>query len=452
MALAVGALAAWPAPVRTEQDFAILGSQRNPAPEAGAYREGEVIVAFREGTGDGEIDRVLRGSGARGARRSRFGPRALVQLEPGESVPSAVARYSTLPGVAWAEPNGLLGVHQATRFTPNDPFFPARQWNMAQLDAERTWGIQKGKVSVAVAVVDTGVAFEDYFDPRTGQSFRKAPDWGETRFLPGYDFANDDAHPNDDHGHGTHVASTIAEGTNNAFWVAGLAFGCAIMPVKALDASGSGTAFAISDAIDYATNYAEGGVRPVKVINLSLGGATSQTIRDAINRAVAAGVLVVASSGNDNSAVGFPASEANVLAVGAVNAAKERARYSSFGPELDVVAPGGDCLRDDDANGVRDCVWQQTLFPDAIDAGRYDTFCLCGIHGTSMAAPHVSATAALLFSQGFTDAAAVRAALEQTAERLGGAPEGGRNDTYGNGLIRPAAALPGLGLNTGPGK
>jgi serine protease len=303
-------------------------------------------------------------------------------------------------------------------------------------------------------VLDTGVAFEDYTDPRTGQVFRKAPDWGETRFVQGYDFFNDDAHANDDRNHGTHVASTIAEGTNNGMGVAGLAFGCAIMPVKVLGASGVGTFFALADGIDYAINYTENGMRPVKVINLSLSSSSfNQTVKSALDRAAAAGVLVVASSGNNGaSSVNFPADQENVVGVGALNAAKQKAWYSNTGPELDLVAPGGDCDRDDDGNGVPDCVFQQTMRAPAAAGGRYDDFAYFGFQGTSMAAPHVSAAAALLFSQGFTDAGAVRKALEQTAERLGGAPPGGRNDAYGNGLVLPAAALPGYGLNVGTKK
>jgi subtilisin family serine protease len=90
--------------------------------------------------------------------------------------------------------------------------------------------------------------------------------------------------------------------------------------------------------------------------------------------------------------------------------------------------------------------------PAGLRVGRHDVFCYCGLDGTSMAAPHVAALAALLISQGITDPAAVRAAIEQTAEPLGGAPAGGRNDTYGHGLIHPEPALSGLGLNTGPKK
>jgi serine protease len=97
-------------------------------------------------------------------------------------------------------------------------------------------------------------------------------------------------------------------------------------------------------------------------------------------------------------------------------------------------------------------VFQQMPDKDFVEQGRHDQFCYCGLDGTSMATPHVAAAAALLFSQGFTDPAAVRAALEQTAERLGGAPADGRNDTYGFGLVRPANALPGLGFDVGPRK
>jgi serine protease len=234
--------------------------------------------------------------------------------------------------------------------------------------------------------------------------------------------------------------------------MAGLAFGCAIMPVKVLDQFGEGTFFDVAEGIDFAAEYSDGGEKPVKVINMSLGTESfSQTVKNAIDRAYSGGVLVVAAAGNSGkSIVEFPANQPNVLAVGALDARKERAFYSNTGSDLDFVAPGGDCDRDDTSDGLGDCVFQQMPDPDFVDIGRHDQFCYCGLDGTSMATPHVAAAAALLFSQGFTEPASVRAALEQTAERLGGAAAGGRNDTYGHGLVLPAAALPGLGLNVGP--
>jgi len=447
-------LGVFPAPPPAQgQDVVRAVRTARGAPTGGAWREGEVIVAFRAATEPRDVEHALRSAGAREARRSRSASRFLVTLEPGSSVPEAVLLFSRMPEVEYAEPNGLVRRTQAATFKPDDRFYRF-QWNLEQMNAERTWGIQKGRSSVAVAVLDSGVAYEDYADPRTRQAFRKAPDWGDTRFLPGYDFVNGDAHPNDDEYHGTHVASTIAEATNNGTGMAGLAFGCAIMPVKVLDDRGEGTFFDVAEGIDYAADYAEGGERPVKVINLSLGSeGFSQTVKNAIDRAFSGGVLVVAAAGNSGKAtIEFPANQSNVLAVGALDARKEKAFYSNTGAELDFVAPGGNCDRDDNADGTRDCVFQQMPDPDFVEMGRHDQFCYCGLDGTSMATPHVAAAAALLFSQGFTDPGAVRSALEQTAERLGGASADGRNDTYGYGLVRPANALPGLGLNVGPKK
>jgi serine protease len=291
-----------------------------------------------------------------------------------------------------------------------------------------------------VAVLDTGIAYED-FGP-----YRKAPDFGTTVFVPGFDFVNGDDHPNDDNFHGTHVASTIAESTDNGTGVAGLCFGCALMPVKVLDQDGRGTFFAIAEGIQFAARQPG-----VKVINLSLGGeGFSDAIRQAVDDADRRGVTVVAAAGNDaGSSVTFPASLPNVLAVGAVDGRLLRAGYSNGGTALDVVAPGGDTERDDTGDvprqpdGRPDGVLQQTFDPRAAASGRFDEFRLFFVSGTSQAAAHASAAAALLVRQGITDPATVRLALTSTAEDLG---PPGRDDGYGHGLIRPAAALAGLGL------
>jgi serine protease len=443
LGLAAGLLARAGEPVKIHRRAAA------PRP-ALQHRDGEVIVGFRAQVDFREVEPMLRAGGASAARRARSASRVLVSLEPGVTVPEAVAWFRGMDEVDYAEPNGLVRKSQST-FTPDDEFFEF-QWNMELLDAQRVWAIQKGQPSVGVAVLDTGVAYEDYTDPRTGRVFGRAPDWGNVTFLPGWDAVHNDAHPNDDEFHGTHVASTIAEGTDNAIGVTGLAFECAIMPVKVLDEEGTGTFFDVAEGIDYVVDYAEGGENPVKVINMSLGtDSFSQTVKRAVDRAFRAGIVLVAAGGNTGrEGIDFPASLSNVIAAGAVDARGQRASYSSTGAELGLMAPGGDCERDDDGDGFGDCVFQQMPDPDFVEQGIYDRFCYCGLDGTSMAAPHISAAAALLISQGITDPRAVQAALEQTAEKIGGAPEGGRNDTVGHGLIQPAGALSGLGFDQGP--
>jgi serine protease len=417
-----------------------IASLREPSEPARASVPDQVIVQFRGGANEADVSRVTREAGAKRVRRGRTGARHLVTLDAGFTVAEALNRLRGRPEVEYAEPNVIFRASQARRVTPNDNFFPS-QWHFEMLDATRTWAIQSGDRSVVVAVLDTGIAYED-FGP-----YRKAPDFSTTVFVQGFDFINNDTHANDDNFHGTHVASVIAEATNNGVGGAGLAYGTALMPVKVLDAEGFGDTFSIAEGIDFAADNDD-----VKVINLSLGGGgTSTAITSAIGRAVARGVTVVAAAGNESEGtVSFPASLANVIAVGAIDGRKLKAPYSNFGSALDVVAPGGDIRRDDTGPGLRpdgrpDGILQQTFDPDtAAETGRYDDFAYFFVVGTSQACPQVAALAALLYRQGITEPAAIQAAIQSTAEDLGA---GGRDDTFGHGLIRPSAALTGLGLN-----
>jgi serine protease len=404
-----------------------------------AFRDGEVLVRFRSEVDPGTVERAMRAAGGREAVRARRGPHFRIALDRSVAVGTAVDRLRSMAEVDYAEPNYVRRIRQSSTLNPNDDLFRL-QWNFRLIGAPRTWAIQRGRAEVAVAVIDTGIAYED-FGP-----YRKAPDWGSVRFLPGIDTLHNDDHPNDDEGHGTHVASTIAEATNNEIGVAGLAFGCSIMPVKAFDVDGTGSDFDISEGLDYVVAFREGGSNPVKVINMSFGSTfEGETLSGAISRAAQAGMLLVGVSGNDGiDGVEFPAAFESVIGVGAVDGAKRRAPYSNFGSGIDVVAPGGDENRDDDGDGVPDFVFQQTLDFESAAQGRYDDFCICGSVGTSSAGPHVSALAAMLFSQGLPDARTVRAAIESTAEDLG---PPGRDDEFGLGLIRPAPALSGRGLN-----
>lgn len=395
---------------------------------------GELIVEFRRSAGVREAENAIRDIGAVRARQIAASQRYWVKLDQGVPVDGALTQLRAMPEVDYAEANGVLRAF----FSPNDSLFNL-QWNFRMLNVERMWDIQRGDPGVVVAVLDTGIAYEN-FGP-----YRKAPDWGDTVFVPGFNVFTQDGHANDDNFHGTHVASTIAEATNNTTGVTGLAFRCAVMPVKVLDAEGFGSFAGIAEGIDFAVRNG------AKVINMSLGGDASfpsAAVTRAIETAVAQGVTVVAASGNESGAVSFPANLPTVIGVGAVGVRKTQASYSNFGPELDLVAPGGDVcgdfLCDADGDGEPDGVLQQTFDPDvAAQTGRFDDFGLFYVAGTSEATPHVAALAALLYQQGIKDPAAIQAAMEQTAEDLGPT---GRDDRYGHGLIRPVEALKGLGL------
>jgi serine protease len=422
-------------PVQAGESFrtASVRPPERDSPRA-QLREAQVIVQFKSDAGDRDVARVSRDGGAARVKRSSFANRYLVTMDAGFNAQDGIERMAAAPEVEYVERNGPVHAF----FRPNDTNFSA-QWNFRMLDAERTWDIQTGDPSVVVAVLDTGIAYED-FGP-----YRKAPDFGSTTFVAGFDFINNDSHANDDNFHGTHVASTIAEATDNREGVAGFAFRCALMPVKVLDENGDGSFFDVAEGIDFAVQ------RGAKIINLSLGGdGNSNTVRQAIDRAVAANVTVIAAAGNDGrGTVSFPAALPNVIAVGAIDGRKQRAPYSNFGAEIDLVAPGGNNNRDDTGpsgvpDGRPDGILQQTLDPDLAERGIYNQFGYFFVTGTSQATPHVAALAALLYQQGITKPDAIKAAMEQTAEDLGSA---GRDDTFGNGLIRPSLALKGLGLN-----
>ncbi len=408
---------------------------RAPSPLA-SYKAGEVIVKFQTTASQSHEERMLRDAGGLRARQAPYGGHYVVSLDAGVAVEDAVARFRSMPEVEYAEPNAVF--HAA--FNPNDNLYRF-QWNLELIGAPRSWDIQKGKTDVAIAVVDTGIAYEDF------GVYRRAPDWGNRAFLQGHDFVNGDDHANDDDNHGTHVASTIGEATDNGEGVAGLAFDCALMPVKVLDSNGLGFLSDVAAGIDYAINFTQNGTHPVKVINMSLGSnAPSETLRRAVERAEAAGVVVVAASGNDGeSRVDYPAAFPTVIGVGAVDQRRIKTPYSNWGPELDLVAPGGDFSRDDNNDGDPDMILQQTFSHNtAVREGRYDDFGYFYFEGTSQAAPHVAAAAAMLISQGITSPSAVRKALYDSAQDLGA---GGRDDRYGFGLVRPAEALKGLGFN-----
>jgi len=308
--------------------------------------------------------------------------------------------------VAWAEP---VTVYRATTL-PNDPYL-SFQWNLTTLGVADLWDLSDG-TDVVVAVVDTGVS--------VGVD-------GVNQLLAGYDVIDEDEEPLDENGHGTHVAGTVAQSTDNGVGVAGVAPGAAILPVRVLDADGTGTSVGLASGIIWAVEQG------ADIVNLSLSSnAPSTVVEEACAYAEEAGVLVVAASGNDGftSFVSYPAAYDTTFAVGATDLADEVAYYSNQGPELDLVAPGGDLTADRNGDLFPDGVLQESIY-----SGQWGYFMMAG---TSMAAPHVSGVAALLVANGITDPVYLRTALTTSAVDLG---TPGPDDAYGHGRLDPQAAF-----------
>ena len=270
-------------------------------------------------------------------------------------------------------------------YVPNDPLMKD-QWHLTRVGAERAWDFTTGR-GVTVAVIDTGIACED-FGP-----FMKGSDLKNTECVAGWNFVAKNEHANDDHGHGTHVAGTIAQSTDNGIGVAGVAFGARLMPVKVLSAEGWGTTADIADGVRWAADHG------AQVINMSLGGPrNSGVLQKAIDYAVSRGVVVVAAAGNSGGSVGYPGANEGVIGVSASDPDDKLAKFSSRGAAIDIAAPGVN-------------VTQQTI----CNKGRDKCENFAAFNGTSMAAPHVAGAAALVVSLGVTEPAAVEDALKSSA-------------------------------------
>jgi thermitase len=295
-----------------------------------------------------------------------------------------------LEGVRYAEP-----IRQVQALAQDDEQLP-RQWGMAKIGATRAWAVTKGRPEVLVAVVDTGV---DYTHPDLAG-----------HVVRGHDHVNNDDDPMDDHRHGTHCAGTIVAQHGNG-GLAGLAPGVTVIAIKVLSRTAGG------ESANVAAGIVEAADRGARVLSLSLGGTTSSLIiADAVRYAQAKGALVVAAMGNDNSTIPmWPAAQEGVLAVAATTDEDQKAYFSNLGPHVSVAAPGAYVL-------------------STVPGGKFKE-----LSGTSMAAPHVSALAALLLSRspGMT-AGQVRERIEQTAKDIG---EPGFDHAFGHGRIDAGAAL-----------
>jgi len=413
-----------------------------PEPAAG----GEVVVGYAPGTHHAEQVATARQAGA--SPQEAITPTSrVVRTRPGESTRAAIVRLRRDPDVTYAVPNVIA--HAATDFMPNDPGraherggWRKTQWNFlagAGIDAPAGWANliaarRPGARGVRIAVLDTGIAYRNW------GRFRRSPDLGRTRFASPWDFVSGSRYALDRNGHGTHVASTIAESTNNGFGLTGIAYGATVIPVRVLDRYGNGDAATIARGIRYAAN------RGAKIINMSLEFPSSvraseiPDILSAVRYARRRGALIVAAAGNESARmVAYPARASGVVAVGATTEHRCLADYSNEGSGLDLVAPGGgpdatipgdpNC-RPDDAPG-RDIV-QLTL------VGSISHFAYDAEDGTSMATPHVSGVAALVVASGVIgrhpSPAAITKRLKATARPMGDPRR------YGAGLVDAGAA------------
>jgi len=375
-----------------------------------------LVVDFRDGTPAEEVAERARRWGLSLRFNSVEGTRSGIAIADGvDDVDAALARIRGDAEVEEAEPLVQL---QALAFTPNDPDFP-KQWNLRMIHMPEAWERSRGK-GVVVAVIDTGIAYEDHGD------FVQVPDLAGARFVSGYDFVHDTEHPNDDNGHGTHVAGTIAQRTNNGVGVAGVAFEAVLMPVKVLDRSGLGNSADIADAIRWAVDHG------AKVLNLSLGGpGYSGVMERAVAYARGKGAVVVCAAGNAGTGqVSYPAAYAGAVAVGAVGPDGQLAPYSSWGEALDLVAPGGN-TRLGPGNGILQATIDRTDFKKPV---------LAEYQGTSMATPHVAGVAALLFAAGAKTPDEVEKALFK-----GAVSDGAWSPRAGHGRLDAQGALDAFG-------
>jgi thermitase len=320
--------------------------------------------------------------------------RALVVRLPVGTQEMALARLQACPGVDYAEPNGTVTIADVI---PNDPYYASDQWGLPVIRAPQGWAYTTGSSAVIIAIVDTGIDLGH-------------PDLA-AKLVAGRNIINPAIPPNDDNGHGTHVAGIAAASSNNGLGVAGVSWGARLMPVKVLNSGGSGTFAHLAAGIQWA---ADNGAH---IINLSVGSVNpSNLVENAIAYAHAADVVVVAAAGNTwGGSVLYPARYDHVIAVSATAPGDVLAPFSAVGPEIDLAAPGDDILSTSPGG---------TYLPR---------------DGTSQAAAYVSGLAAILRGMpGCGSADNIEWLMEANARDLGPL---GPDAMFGAGLIQMDAAI-----------
>ncbi len=450
------------------QDAARVTTHGGQAPFPGAeFVPGEVIVTYQpqattlvaaterplpgyftqrfDRTGRHGLLRLQTGMASKAFRARAGKTDASPRWSPAQTL-QAIAELRKRPDIALAEPNYIR-----RRGTVEDNPLYAYQWHYPLINLPGAWEVPDASgFGVIVAVLDTGV-LEDHPDLQ-GQ------------LVAGYDFVSDVTQSLDGDGidpdptdpgdspvgessfHGTHVTGTIVAANNSAGGV-GVAWDARVMPLRVLGKEGSGTDADLVQAIRFAAGLENAsGTLPAQradIINMSLGGAgQSQSLKSAVDAAVAAGVIVIAAAGNENSSQpSYPAAYPSAISVSAVGPDRTLAPYSNFGTTIDIAAPGGDMLQDLTGDGRLDGI----LSTWADDSAGSPLLTHALMQGTSMAAPHVAGVAALMASVGLArdtplTPEAFRSYLEngQITTDLGTA---GRDDSFGHGLVDAVKAI-----------
>ncbi len=444
---APGALAqtsAWASEVPTGLEFSW---------HAPGYVPDEILVKFRETTPAARIREITGIEGASLRRDPARDGLAWVRLGPGSSVGDALGRWERFPEVEYASPN----LYARAFFVPNDSVIGQADiaWNLRNVGAYGAWDVVRGDPRIILAIIDTGMAFEEHDIPDYERAnvkpgvthYRQSPELPGP-FVPGWDFVNDDAHPNDDNGHGTQVSTIAAGMANNLAGSAGIAWGITLMPIKVLDYEADGTLATIILGLRFAADHG------ANIANMSLGFPPLRSLRasgvpenilqhafyplrDAVDYAQRRGTILVAAVGNFASAdLSLPAGYPGVISVGAAGFDNRRASYSSFGNGLDFMAPGGDFT---ELNGdhIQDLIPNLGIKPNRSEGSlaNPDSFNVFYFGGTSAAAPHVSGAVALLMSLGVSEQGAIEQTLRATALMPFGRPNA-YSPEYGFGLIQ----------------
>jgi len=381
------------------------------------YKDDELIVSFFASVSEEEREEIIHDLSYEILDEIPILDAYLVEV-PKKEVEESKIKAQSRPNIKYAEPNKL--VEQAYTEHPNDEYYYL-QWHYPMVRLPQVWNDNTGSSNVRIAVVDSGV---DIYHPDIG---------GNVDSRNGYNFVdnNSDFIDTDDDRHGTHVAGTIGADTNNHTGVSGVMWDVDILPVKVME-GGGGDVWDICQGILYSASLLEDPENPwpADVINLSLGGAESDLQEDTVKMVDEnTSTIMVGATGNNNGSILYPAAYPEVIAVGAVDYnypyAPERADYSNYGPEIDVVAPGGDTDVDTAGNGFADGVLSLGFNENEL-VYNYPFY-----EGTSMAAPHVSGIIGLMLAEGIAHSD-VKEILRETSMDLGSE---GHNHEYGYGLV-----------------